>query len=78
MVLLPMVELFDDPEIDCRTPLASPFDLDAVREYLAVIRRTRAEGRRIQLAITADRGWTRGEVVLTWVHECPGRSLPAG
>ena len=59
-----MVELFDDPEIAYRTPLASPFDLDAAREYLAVIRRTRAEGRRIQLAITADGGRARGEVVL--------------
>lgn len=42
-----MVELFSDPEIAYRTPLTSPFDLPAARDYLKTICQTRAEGKRI-------------------------------
>ncbi|MFD5082086.1 GNAT family N-acetyltransferase [Kitasatospora sp. NPDC058406] len=49
-----MVELFDDPDVAARTTLRSPFDLDAAREYLETIDRSRAEGQRLHLAITAD------------------------
>jgi len=47
-----MVDLFDDPDVALRTPIASPFDLAAAREYLAAMRRTRAEENRLHLAIT--------------------------
>ncbi|MGW3656925.1 GNAT family N-acetyltransferase [Streptomyces sp. NPDC005151] len=59
-----MVELFDEPEIADRTPLCSPFDLDAAREYLEMIHRTRAEGQRLHLAITTDGHKPLGEVLL--------------
>lgn len=59
-----MVKLFDEPDIADRTPLASPFDLDAAREYLEMIDRTRAEGQRLHLAITADGHEPLGEVLL--------------
>src|SRR3569833_772831 len=65
VVVLPaMVELFDEPEVAYRTPLASPFDLPAARDYLKMIRRTHAKGERIHLAITTEGGRARGEVVL--------------
>ncbi|MFI9388291.1 GNAT family N-acetyltransferase [Kutzneria sp. NPDC052558] len=47
-----MIELFDDPDVALRTPIVSPFDLAAARDYLAVMRRTRAEENRLHLAIT--------------------------
>jgi RimJ/RimL family protein N-acetyltransferase len=59
-----MVELFDEPEVAYRTPLVSPFDLSAARAYLAMTRRSRADGERIHLAITAEGGRARGEVML--------------
>ncbi|WP_217518577.1 GNAT family N-acetyltransferase [Streptomyces lunaelactis] len=59
-----MVELFDEPEIAARTPLASPFDLDAARQYLEMIHRTRVEGQRLHLAITVDGHKPLGEVLL--------------
>lgn len=59
-----MVELFDEPDIADRTPLRSPFDLDAAREYLEMIHRTRAEGQRLHLAITADGHRPLGEALL--------------
>lgn len=59
-----MVELFDEPEVAYRTPLATPFDLPAARDYLKMIRRTHARGERIHLAITTEDGRARGEVVL--------------
>ncbi|WP_395110780.1 GNAT family N-acetyltransferase [Actinomadura sp. SCN-SB] len=49
-----MVELFDDPDIAYRTPLASPFDLAAARAYLDKAHRLYIEGQRIQLAITEE------------------------
>jgi hypothetical protein len=39
-----MVELFDDPAVAQWTPLASPFDLTAARNYLDQARTRRAEG----------------------------------
>jgi RimJ/RimL family protein N-acetyltransferase len=59
-----MVELFDASDIADRTPLASPFDLNAAREYLDTIRRARAEGERLHLAITSDGHQPLGEVLL--------------
>jgi RimJ/RimL family protein N-acetyltransferase len=47
-----MIEVFDDPDVALRTPIASPFDLAAARDYLAAMRRTRAEENRLHLAIT--------------------------
>ncbi|MGH4034343.1 GNAT family N-acetyltransferase [Actinomycetota bacterium Odt1-20B] len=49
-----MVELFDEEEVAHRTPLASPFDLEAARAYLEMIRRTRATGERLHLAVAVD------------------------
>ena len=59
-----MVSLFDEPDIADRTPLRSPFDLDAAREYLEMIDRTRAAGQRLHLAITTDGRKPLGEVLL--------------
>ncbi|QUQ67590.1 GNAT family N-acetyltransferase [Kutzneria sp. CA-103260] len=47
-----MVELFDDPDVALRTPIVTPFDLAAARDYLAAMRRTRVEENRLHLAIT--------------------------
>ncbi|MBB5939803.1 GNAT family N-acetyltransferase [Streptomyces zagrosensis] len=60
-----MVELFDEPDVADRTPLPSPFDIGAAREYLEMIHRTRAEGRRLHLAITTDGHNPLGEVLLS-------------
>jgi RimJ/RimL family protein N-acetyltransferase len=49
-----MVDLFDDPDIAYRTPLASPFDLAAAYAYMERAHRLYVEGQRIQLAITED------------------------
>ena len=59
-----MSELFDEPSIEQATPLETPFDRDAAARYLARAREARAEGRAIQLAITADGGAALGEVLL--------------
>ncbi|MYS80650.1 GNAT family N-acetyltransferase [Embleya scabrispora] len=59
-----MVELFDEPEIDRWTPLASPFDAETARAYLKRARGARALNRGIQLAITVDGGEPCGEVLL--------------
>ena len=62
--LATIAKLFDVPDIAYRTPLASPFDLHAAREYLYGMRRSRIEGRRIHLAITTDGRDPLGEVLL--------------
>jgi RimJ/RimL family protein N-acetyltransferase len=49
-----MMELFDDPDIAYRTPLASPFDLNAATAYMDRAHHLYAEGVRIQLAITEE------------------------
>jgi RimJ/RimL family protein N-acetyltransferase len=59
-----MAKLFDDPAIAYRTPLASPFDDAAARAYLATARQARADGLRVQLAITTDGGPPLGEILL--------------
>lgn len=75
--LLAMVELFDDPEVAYRTPVASPFDLEAARAYLQMIQRTRAEGTRVHLAITVDGGRPCGEVLLNLAIGSIGYSVGA-
>ncbi|MFC8431084.1 GNAT family N-acetyltransferase [Streptomyces sp. NPDC057253] len=62
--LVDLVALYDDPEMARWTPVASPFDLDAARAYLAGAREGHAEGRKVQLAITTDGILPRGEVLL--------------
>src|SRR5215469_18751247 len=59
-----MVEIFNDPEVAYRTPVASPFGLDAAAAYLQRIQQTRADRTRIHLAITAENSTPRGEVLL--------------
>ncbi|WP_326769354.1 GNAT family N-acetyltransferase [Streptomyces sp. NBC_01591] len=59
-----LIEMYDDPEIGRWTPVPSPFDADAAREYLGRARKARGEGRCMQLAITADGGQPQGEVLL--------------
>ncbi|WP_262700805.1 MULTISPECIES: GNAT family N-acetyltransferase [Streptomyces] len=60
-----LVELYDDPEIDRWTPVPSPFDSTAAREYLTKAREGREEGRKkAQLVITTDGEQPRGEVLL--------------
>ncbi|WP_432590413.1 GNAT family N-acetyltransferase [Streptomyces sp. HD1123-B1] len=60
-----LVELYDDPEIDRWTPVPSPFDSQAAREYLAKAREGREDGRRkAQLVITTDGEQPLGEVLL--------------
>ncbi|MFM9366981.1 GNAT family N-acetyltransferase [Streptomyces sp. Da 82-17] len=69
-----MTELFDEPGIAHRTPLASPFDLAAARAYLDRARANRAEGTRLQLAVTEDGATPLGEVLLASL----GTERPAG
>ncbi|MDL4815187.1 GNAT family N-acetyltransferase [Actinomadura opuntiae] len=59
-----MADLFDDPDVARFTPLRSPFDRDAARDYLDAARRARAEDRKLQLAITSDGRAPQGEVLL--------------
>src|SRR3954462_11680838 len=59
-----MVEIFDDPEVAYRTPVASPFDLDAAGAYLQKIHQARGEGTRRHLAIPVEGGKPCGEVLL--------------
>jgi RimJ/RimL family protein N-acetyltransferase len=60
-----MVDLFDEVRIAERTPLRSPFDLEAARAYLDAARNTRAEGSRLHLAITTDGRQPLGEVLVS-------------
>ncbi|MDQ8705756.1 GNAT family N-acetyltransferase [Streptomyces sp. LHD-70] len=69
-----MAELFDEPGIAHRTPLASPFDLAAARAYLDRARSTRADGTRLQLVVTEDGVTPLGEVLLASL----GAERPAG
>ncbi|WP_020384727.1 GNAT family N-acetyltransferase [Kribbella catacumbae] len=59
-----MVELFDDPAVDRWTPLRAPFDQAAARAYLDLARQRRAQGHRLQLAITTDGRQPLGEILL--------------
>ncbi|MER6137953.1 GNAT family N-acetyltransferase [Streptomyces sp. NPDC001815] len=59
-----LIELYDDPEIARWTPVASPFDASAALVYLTEAQEARAQGRKVQLAITTDGVVPRGEVLL--------------
>ncbi|MET9904156.1 GNAT family N-acetyltransferase [Streptomyces sp. NPDC006446] len=59
-----LVALYDDPEIDRWTPVASPFDTEAALAYLAAAEQKSAEGRAVQLAITTDGERPEGEILL--------------
>ncbi|MEU9883232.1 GNAT family N-acetyltransferase [Streptomyces phaeochromogenes] len=59
-----LVEVYDDPEIARWTPVASPFDSMAAQVYLTEAQEARAQGRKVQLAITTDGVLPRGEVLL--------------
>jgi RimJ/RimL family protein N-acetyltransferase len=59
-----MVDLFDDPDIAYRLPVASPFDLASARRFLDDARQARMEGNRLQLAITTDGQQPKGEILL--------------
>ncbi len=62
--LLAMAGIFDDRQVAYRTPLASPFGVEAARAYLQKIQRGRAAGTRLHLAVTTDGGAPCGEVLL--------------
>lgn len=62
--LTSLIELFNDSDIAYRTPLASPFDLTAARDYLRRAYQERIDGHRIHLAITTDALHPKGEVTL--------------
>src|SRR5437016_4588683 len=72
-----MVGIFSDPEVAYRTPVASPFDLQAAAAYLQMIQQSRVEGTRIHLAITVDGGNPRGEVLLNLARGCIGYTVGA-
>ncbi|WP_369255223.1 GNAT family N-acetyltransferase [Streptomyces sp. R35] len=59
-----LVAIYDDPEIDRWTPVASPFDTAAARAYLAAAAQKGTEGHVVQLAITTDGGVPQGEILL--------------
>ncbi|WP_406369399.1 GNAT family N-acetyltransferase [Streptomyces sp. NBC_00647] len=59
-----LVALYDDPEIDRWTPVASPFDTEAALAYLAAAEQKSTEGRAVQLAITTDGERPEGEILL--------------
>ncbi|MCO1576830.1 GNAT family N-acetyltransferase [Crossiella sp. SN42] len=61
-----MIEVLDSPEVARNTPVPFPFD---PVEYLAMIRRTRAEDNRLHLAITTD-----GETPLGLAFLAPARA----
>ncbi|WP_285777489.1 GNAT family N-acetyltransferase [Microtetraspora sp. NBRC 13810] len=73
--LATMAELFDDPGIAYRTPLASPFDLTAAREYLEMIRRSGEQ--RVHFAVTTDGGQARGEVLVNLAASSMGWAVGA-
>ncbi|NGO06552.1 GNAT family N-acetyltransferase [Streptomyces sp. HC44] len=62
--VLALIELYDDPEMARWTPVASPFDTAAAHTYLAEAFAARAQGRKVQFAITTDGVVPRGEVLL--------------
>jgi RimJ/RimL family protein N-acetyltransferase len=66
-----MVELFDTAEMDRRTPLESPFTLDAAHRYVRRAHRLREEAGAVQLAITDDGTTPLGEV-LAFPADVPG------
>jgi RimJ/RimL family protein N-acetyltransferase len=75
--LCAMAGIFDDPEVAYRTPVASPFGLDAAHAYFQNIQRTRGEGTRIHLAITVEGGKPCGEVLLNLTIRSIGYTVGA-
>jgi RimJ/RimL family protein N-acetyltransferase len=59
-----LLALYDDPEMARWTPVTSPFDSGAALAYLADARAGKAQGRKVQLAITTDGVRPKGEVLL--------------
>ena len=59
-----LVRLFDTPEMDRRTPLASPFDASAARLYVQAAHDVRRRLGALQLAITQDGRQPEGEVII--------------
>lgn len=59
-----LVRLFDTPEMNRRTPLASPFDAVAARLYVQAAHDVRRRLGALQLAITQDGRQPEGEVVI--------------
>jgi RimJ/RimL family protein N-acetyltransferase len=59
-----MVALFNNPDVAYRTPMVSPFDETAARDYLRKARQAHARDQRIHFAITTDGGQAKGEVLL--------------
>jgi RimJ/RimL family protein N-acetyltransferase len=72
--LAAMVELFDDPDVAFRTPLASPFDLVEAQAYLD---RAQSDNGRLQLAITTDGERPLGEILLSNEHGSLGYAVGA-
>ncbi|WP_067451498.1 GNAT family N-acetyltransferase [Actinomadura macra] len=72
-----MAELFDDPDIAYWTPLVTPFDVPAARNYLDRARQGRALGERVHLAITTDGRRPKGEVMLNKVSGTIGYGVGA-
>jgi RimJ/RimL family protein N-acetyltransferase len=60
-----------------RTPVASPFDLDAAGAYLQKIQQARANGTRIHLAIAVEGGRPCGEVLLNLTTGSIGYTIAA-
>ncbi|WP_405794916.1 GNAT family N-acetyltransferase [Streptomyces sp. NBC_01506] len=56
--------LFDEPEMARWTPLRTPFDEAAAREYVTRAHERRAAGQALQFAITTDGQTPMGEVLL--------------
>lgn len=59
-----LVALFDTPEMDRRTPLASPFDEEAAQAYVLSAHDVRRRLGALQLAITEDGVVPLGEVII--------------
>ena len=59
-----LVALFDTPEMDRRTPLASPFDEGAAHAYVLAAHDVRRRLGALQLAITEDGVVPLGEVII--------------
>jgi len=59
-----LVRLFDTPEMNRRTPLASPFDAPAARLYVQAAHDVRRLRGALHLAITQDGRQPEGEVII--------------
>lgn len=59
-----LVRLFDTPEMDRRTPLASPFDAAAAQLYVQAAHDVRRRLGALQLAVTQDGRQPLGEVII--------------